>query len=388
MRVVAFATVVLVCTFTYMEFDQVGQNTPWQLIWNTDRLFKKEVYMPQFPCVGAIPGEDEDLFCLNRTELLPDFKNPCWKDQNGTISCLPYFHLIGSDKCGSTDLFNRITHHPDVETCSCVLGKEATYWSWFRYGIVHKSMRRHHLTFADYINMFRKASVSIKAYAVDDYHPKVVGDGTPMDFWDFRGWTRIPQNRGLQEPLVLTPHLMRHVYKYMKFLLIFRNPIDRLYSDYYFMNYGRSPESFHDHVILSVWMMKKCIRENSVRTCMFSTKMYHHLPTRLHIGCYSVFLKEWLSVFPREDFLILRTEDYKANAWGTLSDVFKFLSLPPLNVTAMDNLAQLKKQHETKSKRNALDMKNSTRRILHDFYAEYNKELADILNDDKFLWET
>lgn len=36
-------------------------------------------------------------------------------------------------------------------------------------------MRRHHKTFADYIDMFRKASVSIKAYAVDDYHPKVVG---------------------------------------------------------------------------------------------------------------------------------------------------------------------------------------------------------------------
>ena len=48
-----------------------------------------------------------------------------------------------------------------------------------------------------------------------------------MDFWDFRGWTRIPQNKGLREPAVLTPHLMRHLYKDPKFIVILRNPVDR-----------------------------------------------------------------------------------------------------------------------------------------------------------------
>ncbi|XP_046566223.1 carbohydrate sulfotransferase 15-like [Haliotis rubra] len=338
--------------------------------------------------ISESPNTDSLGNNWNRTSLLSDYKNPCWKARNDTIQCLPYFHLIGSDKCGSTDLFNRITHHPDVETCTCTLGKESSYWSWRRYGFFHKRMNDRHQTFSDYIDVFREASVKIKAHTVNGYHSEIVGDGTPMDFWDFRGWTRIPQNRGLKEPLVLTPHLMRHVYKHMKFLLIFRNPIDRLYSDYFFMNYGHSPESFHDHVILSIRMMENCIRDNSLRTCMFSWKMYHQLPTRLHIGCYSVFLKEWLAVFPREDFLILKTEDYKIDALGTLRDVFNFLLLPPLNETAMDNLTELKRRHETKSKKRAPAMKNITRTILHEFYAEYNKELAFILQDDRFLWET
>ncbi|XP_046553719.1 uncharacterized protein LOC124263189 [Haliotis rubra] len=138
MRVVAFTTVVLVCTMTYTEVNHVGQNTRFPLTLNLGRLFKEEVYVPQFPCIGAIHGEDEDLFCLNRPSLLSDYKNPCWKDRNNTIQCLPYFHLIGSDKCGSTDLFNRITHHPDVQTCTCTLGKESSYWSWRRYGFSHK----------------------------------------------------------------------------------------------------------------------------------------------------------------------------------------------------------------------------------------------------------
>lgn len=53
------------------------------------------------------------------------------------------------------------------------------------------------------------------------------GDGTPMDMWDFRGWTMIPQNKGLKEPQYLTPHLIRHVNRDVKLLILLRNPVDR-----------------------------------------------------------------------------------------------------------------------------------------------------------------
>ena len=49
-----------------------------------------------------------------------------------------------------------------------------------------------------------------------------------MDFWDFRAWPLIPQNRGLQEPMVLTPHLMKHLYRDPKFIIIMRDPVERL----------------------------------------------------------------------------------------------------------------------------------------------------------------
>ena len=48
-----------------------------------------------------------------------------------------------------------------------------------------------------------------------------------MDFWDYRGWPLIPQNEGLEEPVITTPHLMKHIYPDPKFILIFRNPVDR-----------------------------------------------------------------------------------------------------------------------------------------------------------------
>lgn len=42
---------------------------------------------------------------------------------------------------------------------------------------------------------------------------------------------------------------------------------------------------------------------------------------------YIVFLLDWLTVFHREQILVLRLEDYAANLKGTFKKVFDFLSL-------------------------------------------------------------
>ena len=54
------------------------------------------------------------------------------------------------------------------------------------------------------------------------------GDASPPDFWDLRGWRNISQNRDLDIPRVITPHLMKHIYDNPKFILMFRDPIERL----------------------------------------------------------------------------------------------------------------------------------------------------------------
>ena len=42
---------------------------------------------------------------------------------------------------------------------------------------------------------------------------------------------------------------------------------------------------------------------------------------------YSVFMKEWLAVFPRSSFYILRTEDYHDNMIYHLNNIYNFLGL-------------------------------------------------------------
>ncbi len=46
--------------------------------------------------------------------------------QDGMFKCLPYFQILGVSKCGTTDLYNRLTEHPDMIDCSWKVGSGAT----------------------------------------------------------------------------------------------------------------------------------------------------------------------------------------------------------------------------------------------------------------------
>ncbi|KAK7480807.1 hypothetical protein BaRGS_00027973 [Batillaria attramentaria] len=91
-------------------------------------------------CVGhnASRREVEDLFCLPKPKFDPDIKNPCWwanytndlsqwmhrrryrndllrprATGSRVLKCLPYAHIICCSKSGTTDLFVRLSVHPD-----------------------------------------------------------------------------------------------------------------------------------------------------------------------------------------------------------------------------------------------------------------------------------
>ena len=60
-------------------------------------------------------------FMQNPPTHLSNMKNPCWKSPNGNkLQCLPYFYLAGIPKCGTTDLYDRISLHPQVNVCLSV----------------------------------------------------------------------------------------------------------------------------------------------------------------------------------------------------------------------------------------------------------------------------
>ncbi|XP_059175446.1 carbohydrate sulfotransferase 15-like [Physella acuta] len=334
----------------------------------------------------------EDVMCYKRPHYLPEYQNPCYREattdqlDTGRIRCLPYFHILGVDKSGTTDFFSRLVAHPQILNNSGELGKETSYWAWLRYGLWnHKKRRKWRLW--KYVRYFDKASSEIQASFVKHNQQLITGDGTPMDFWDFRGWTLDPQNAGLTEPRVLTPHLMRHLYKNPKFILLFRDPVDRLYSDYIFLGYGFTAEKFARDVPKAIAMLRYCLQTNTTRQCFFSDWMYHRLPMRIHTSCYSVFLREWLSVFHRNHFLVLRTEDYHSNMKATLEQTFRFLQVAPLSDPDLDDVLRQQMKHETYLKKTAGDMYPETRALLEEFFAPFNQDLTRLLQDDKFLWK-
>ncbi|XP_059177868.1 carbohydrate sulfotransferase 15-like [Physella acuta] len=329
----------------------------------------------------------EDIFCLNLPKFLPQFKNPCFYEYflmgKRKLRCLPYFYIIGMDKSGSTDLHGRIAKHPLIYGNAGEMDKETQFWSWSRYGFMNKRRGLMKTTLDNYMDLFSQTAQVIDAHNDTEI---ITGDATPMDLWDFRGWPMIPQNSDLNEPWVLTPHFLKYIYKGAPKLIIqFREPIDRLYSDYVFLDYGKDPLEFHKHSLQAIDMMNACLKNHSTRFCYFDYNMYQKLPARIHLGCYSVFLKEWFRVFPRSAFHVTRTTEYKNDMEGTLKGVFDFLEIPQLSKTLMADVLNQTKRHVTAEKKGvALP---ETVKVLREFYADCNKETAELLGDDRFLWK-
>ncbi|XP_055892371.1 carbohydrate sulfotransferase 15-like [Biomphalaria glabrata] len=378
---------ILTMTFVVQHIWVTSKNVRQGLVaWSSKEVQSIE----KNPCIDRRASEYnrvEDIYCIVLPEFLPHLKNPCFYDivQNGTKSlrCLPYFYILGIDKSGSTDFHNRLTKHPQVYGNLGTLDKETEFWSWKRYGFAFKRKIEQRATLDFYLDLFSPLAGNITARNETNL---VTGDATPMDVYDFRGWPMIPQNEGLQEPRILTPHLVKYIHGQHrpKFIIIFREPIERLYSDYVFLKYGKDPEEFHQHVVLAITMMKECIAMFSRRFCFFDDDLLQKLPVRIHVSCYSVFLKEWLQVFPRSVFHIIRTTEYANEMETTLKEAFHFLELPSVSPDIMQDMVNEDRRHETANKTSTV--LPETRALLRTYYSTCNEEMAELLDDQRFLW--
>jgi len=61
------------------------------------------------PWHDALVKLSPDVFKLLPKEYNTMHKNPCWGGLGPHLACLPYFNIIGVSKCGTTDLYHRLT---------------------------------------------------------------------------------------------------------------------------------------------------------------------------------------------------------------------------------------------------------------------------------------
>ncbi|XP_062505701.1 carbohydrate sulfotransferase 15-like [Corticium candelabrum] len=278
-----------------------------------------------------------------------------------TLLCLPYFLLIGMPKCGTTDLYQRIVQHPQVIAPA---SKEPHWWS----------KRRNQVggpTFLDYLFLF-----SMPAKMIRKNNHMVTGDGSASTMFYKSNDT------------ISTAELLSLVLPQAKLLVILRNPVDRLYSEY--LDFGCrkrgfqncSSSDFHKRVAMALLAFKNCsCRENNL------IKNDANYTMRLHLGIYHEHLQPWMKMYPLgKQLFILTTENYSNHLLANLNEVFQFLDLASVNATEMSRIVSLP-IHNTNRKLNAQvgPMLQKTRYILEQFYAPYNERLASLLQD-KFLW--
>jgi hypothetical protein len=131
-------------------------------------------------------------------------------------------------------------------------------------------------------------------------------------------------------------------------------------------------------------------------------------------GIYAPFLAEWLSAFPPSSIRVLRAEDLFDNppaAWASLTTFLgaaaaraaraaRAASAPGAAASStVPNLAHAPALggHNTsyaghhsamvKAAGGTAPMQPRTRALLDSFYAPFNRELAALVREDKFLWQ-
>lgn len=373
---------------------------------HTDKHYTKRF---QLGAVVAKYRSKTGVYPLDIAEYNPICSNA--KQNRCRIRCLPYFFLLGVAKSGTSDLYTRIIKHPLVYKGTT---KENFHWTQYRFLL--------NATLGDYSDLFdgslsefiNSSTMFTDSNKRGNFYPQALGDFTTITFSDDVWWRKDPRNQGLRDPKYLNIHDIYNALPKAKLIVILRNPTKRLYSSYYHFRRKKriqsSPQDFHLRVVKSIEWWHNCtvIKRLPRRACAYGSPpemppvacVLGHPPLNnwwygefntanytgeIRKGMYIIFLKDWLSVFPKEQLLLLKTEEYSEHPLNVINNtILPFLQLPNVKSQKVAKAMQTKKRRNTG---NYKPMLPETQGILDAFYKPFNYELAEYLGDDKWLWE-
>ena len=244
---------------------------------------------------------------------------------------IPDFLIIGTQKGGTTSLFNYLKQHPETALPD---QKEIHFFD--------KQYKRG----PDwYFNKFSSEHL-------------ITGEATPYYLYH--------------------PYVAERVARFcpkVKLIILFRNPIDRAYA-HFFMEKYRNREhlsTFEDAIKAEpkrLEMEKKKLIQDP-----FYNSFTHQTHSYLDRGKYYCQVKKWLKHFPPQKFLFIKSESFFNNTEKALESVFEFLNLPHQKI---NNLKPWRQNHYP-------TMKPKTKIYLEKYFAEYNHKLAGLIGK-QFNW--
>ena len=82
---------------------------------------------------------------------------------------------------------------------------------------------------------------------------------------------------------------------------------------------------------------------NTLLVCYELLIIYNCLQTRIYIGMYYIYLQQWLNVFPKQQILVLKTEEYSSNTANVLQQIAQFLNIGEYFLWVSGDLYELKR---------------------------------------------
>jgi Sulfotransferase domain len=246
---------------------------------------------------------------------------------------LPHFLIIGAMKCGTSSLYRNLVNHPQVISAT---KKE-----------VHFFDKKFNLGLNWYLNHFPLLMDNTNK------HDFITGEASPK--------------------YLVHPDAPKRAYETLpnaKLIVLLRNPIDRAYSHYHHMTRkGKELLTFEEAIMREAEQLNQQM-ENVLEN-------YKTIPTSyLTRGIYANQLERWMKYYPREQFLILKSEDFFKDTQSTFKHVTDFLGLPEYNFSESKqwNVGQYN------------GMEEQQREWLKVFFKPHNERLYQLLGRN-FEWD-
>jgi hypothetical protein len=271
-------------------------------------------------------------------ELVPALPEPARKVLRGGYRAygsataglrpLPDFLILGAQKAGTTALYAYLRWHPEITGPSF---KEVSFFDrhyakgerWYR---AHMPVRRRSL----------------------------VGEASPSYLFH-----------------PLAPERVAGMLPGARLITLLRNPVDRAFSHYqHEVALGREPLSFEDAVDREDERMQGELERMLRDPSYFSLAWWNY--TYIARGRYAEQLERWFAAFPREQLLVLFTEELSADTAATYRRVLDFLGVTARDLETYPRIFD----------RDYADMNPGTRARLHKEFENPNRRLASLLGRD------
>jgi hypothetical protein len=222
-------------------------------------------------------------------------------------------------------------------------------------------------------------------YAYLRWHPGVTGPSwKEVSFFDRHWWRGESWYRG-QFPLrprgrligeaspsylfhPLAPERARAVLPGTRLIAVLRNPVDRAYSQYqHEVALGREPLSFEEALAAEEERTRGEVERLLADPRAFSRAWWDH--TYLARGLYAEQLDRWLAVFPREQLLVVTTDELGERPGTTYASILAFLGAAPHQLPEYPRVFD----------RDYAPMEPRTRAALERRFAEPNRRLESLL---------
>ncbi len=260
------------------------------------------------------------------------------------LRLLPDFIVIGGKKCGTSSLYNYLVEHSDITPA---FRKEVHFFD-------NNAGKGNTLRYRAYF----PTSLYKRRFERTRGSDLITGEATPYYLF-----------------YPLAPERVRYVVPCAKLIALLRDPVDRAYSHYHHeFRRGTEKLSFEEAI------EREAERLGGERERMFRDGNYdsssHRRHSYLSRGNYVDQLQNWRKFFPKEQLLVLKSEDLFADPAAIVGQTLDFLGLSLLE----------REEYSKDNKGSYLGMDPTIRRRLVDYFRPHNERLYDYLGRD-FGWD-